>query len=56
MAENLVEYLEKGRLINVIGRLKVGSYEVQQGERKYYAEIIGEQINFLDFKKEESTN
>ncbi|KYH35434.1 single-stranded DNA-binding protein B [Clostridium tepidiprofundi DSM 19306] len=56
IAESLVEHLEKGRLINVIGRLKVGSYEIQEGERKYYAEIIAEQINFLDFKKEEKTN
>lgn len=52
-AENLVEGLNKGRLVHTIGRLKTGRYENQQGEKKYYAEVLAEQINFLDYKKEE---
>lgn len=53
-AENLVSYLDKGRLLNVIGKLTTWSSEDEAGNRKYFSEIVGEQINFLDTKKEEN--
>lgn len=51
-AENLLESLQKGRLINVIGRINTGSYEDIEGNKKYFTEVVSEQINFLDNKKQ----
>ncbi|WP_142415195.1 single-stranded DNA-binding protein [Hathewaya massiliensis] len=52
-AENLVQYLNKGRLISVIGKLRNNNYENKEGEKKYYTEIICEEIKFLEYKKAE---
>lgn len=51
-AENMVELLVKGRLINVIGKLSTGVYENKEGVKRYFAEVKADQINFLDIKKE----
>lgn len=52
-AENLVPYLNKGKLISIIGTLRNYNYEDEKGERKYYTEVIGEEVKFLEFKKAE---
>ena len=57
-SESLVQYLKKGRLINVIGKLKTGNYETEDKRKVYVTEIEAEQINFLDGKldkKQEET-
>jgi single-strand DNA-binding protein len=51
-AESLLESLQKGRLVNVIGRISTGSYEDMEGNKKYFTEVAAEQINFLDNKKQ----
>jgi single-strand DNA-binding protein len=51
-AENCANYLGKGRLVAVDGRLQVRSYEDNQGVRRKAAEVVAENVRFLDRAKE----
>src|SRR5450830_1688923 len=50
-AENCANYLGKGRLVAVDGRLQVRSYEDNQGIRRKAAEVVAENVRFLDRAK-----
>lgn len=50
-AEVIVKYMRKGSLITLSGRLRTGSYEDKDGNRKYIAEVIAEDFKFLENKK-----
>jgi single-strand DNA-binding protein len=55
-AENCANYLGKGRLVAVDGRLQVRSYEDSQGIRRKAAEVVAENVRFLDRAKEAGTS
>lgn len=46
-AENCANYLVKGQLIAVDGRLQIRSYEDNQGIRRKAAEVVAETVKFL---------
>ena len=50
-AEGIVKYVKKGSLITLSGRLRTGSYEDKEGNRKYIAEVVAEDFKFLENKK-----
>ena len=54
-AENCNEYLVKGRLVAVSGRIQTGSYE-KDGERKYTTDVVAERVQFLEWDKSEKKN
>ncbi|MFX4262976.1 single-stranded DNA-binding protein [Pelotomaculum propionicicum] len=54
LAETCASYLGKGRLVAVDGRLQVRSYEDNQGVRRKAAEVVAENVRFLDRAKEGS--
>jgi single-strand DNA-binding protein len=47
------DYLHKGSLVYLEGRLKTDKYEDKGGETKYYTKVIALSIQFLDKKPEE---
>jgi len=47
-AENCANYLGKGRLVGVDGRLQIRSYETQDGQKRKVTEVIAEDVRFLD--------
>lgn len=47
-AEVCANYLNKGRLVAVEGRLQIRSYDDQNGIRRKAAEIVADQVTFLD--------
>lgn len=47
-AENVANYCSKGKLIGVAGRLQIRSYEGKDGVRRTVAEIIADEVQFLD--------
>ena len=53
LAEHCANYIGKGRLVAVDGRLQIRSYEGQDGQRKYITEVVAETVKFLDRPKEE---
>lgn len=48
MAENVANYLKKGRKVHVIGRLQTRNWEAQDGSKKYKTEVIATDVTFLD--------
>lgn len=51
VAENVANYLKKGRRVHVIGRLQTRSWEAQDGSKKYKTEVIANDVTFLDRKE-----
>lgn len=52
LAETCGNYLNKGRLVAVDGRLQIRSYETQDGQKRRVAEVVAEGVRFLDRGKE----
>src|SRR5579875_3096201 len=47
-AELCAQYLHKGRLAAVDGRLQIRSYENREGQKVRVAEVVAETVRFLD--------
>jgi single-strand DNA-binding protein len=52
LGEICQEYLKKGSLIYVEGRLKTDKYE-DKGETKYFTKVVAQTLQFLDKKEKE---
>jgi single-strand DNA-binding protein len=50
LAEICEQYLHKGSLVYVEGRLKTDRYEAKEGETKYYAKVVALSMQMLDRK------
>jgi single-strand DNA-binding protein len=47
-AENCANYLGKGRLVAIDGRLQIRTYETQEGQKRWVTEVVAEDVRFLD--------
>lgn len=54
-AENCAQYLGKGKLAAVDGRLQIRSYDGQDGQRRYITEVIADNVRFLSPKGEQQS-
>lgn len=54
-AENLVKYQRKGNLIGVQGQFRNDKYEIN-GETKYKSYVLGEEVEFMEPKKDMSND
>jgi single stranded DNA-binding protein (ssb) len=54
LAEACAQYLRKGRLVAVEGRLQIRTYENQEGRRVRVAEVVAENVRFLESRRDES--
>ncbi len=48
LAENVANYLSKGRMAAVEGRLQIRTYETKEGQKRKAAEVVADDIRFLD--------
>ncbi len=51
LAETCSNYLQKGRLVAVTGRLQIRSYDDSEGNRRKVAEVVADQVRFLEWTK-----
>ncbi|MGI2327716.1 single-stranded DNA-binding protein [Planococcus sp. YIM B11945] len=51
-AHNVSKYCHKGSLVAVTGRLQSRHYDKEDGTRVYVTEVQGDQIRFLDKRKQ----
>lgn len=51
-AENTANFLKKGSLAGVEGRIQTGSYEGQDGKRVYTTEVVADSVQFLEPKSQ----
>ncbi len=52
LGEICQNYLGKGRLVYIEGRLQTDRYE-QEGETRYFTKVVAQQMQMLDHKPEE---
>ena len=48
-AESVANYVTKGKLISVVGRMETRSYDAKDGSKRYVTEVIAEEVNFLEW-------
>jgi single-strand DNA-binding protein len=52
LAEVIANNLVKGRKVGIEGRLQVRSYDAQDGSKRYVTEVIVDELDFCDSKKQ----
>ena len=50
-AENVSNFLSKGSLVGVEGRIQTGSYE-KDGQRVFTTDVVADSVQFLESKKD----
>ena len=55
-AEHCANHLGKGRLVAVEGRLQIRSYENDEGQRRRVAEVVANNVQFLDWPGNSNNN
>lgn len=55
-AKNVNDYLSKGSLAGVDGRVQSRSYENQEGRRVFVTEVVADSVQFLDSKGSNQQN
>ena len=55
-AENLANWVKKGALIGVTGRIQTRSYKNQQGQRVYVTEVVAESFQLLESRGQQSNS
>lgn len=49
-AENVCNFLNKGSLVSVEGRIQTGSYDDKDGNKRYTTDVLVSRIHFLESK------
>ncbi|QNO15026.1 single-stranded DNA-binding protein [Alkalicella caledoniensis] len=50
-AEHCANYLRKGSLAGIDGRIQTRSYDTPEGQRRFVTEIVADNVRFLDPKQ-----
>ena len=53
-AENISQFFTKGKQICIDGSIRTGSYEAQDGTKRYTTDVIVETFEFVESKKKET--
>ena len=53
-AENVNNYLSKGQLAGVDGRIQTRSYENKEGKRVFVTEVVADSVQFMEPKSQQS--
>jgi single-strand DNA-binding protein len=48
-AEATANYMAKGKLMGVSGRIQTRSYESKDGTKRYITEVVADEVQFLEF-------
>ena len=55
-AENVANYMSKGKLVGVQGRIQTRTYESNEGHRAFIVEVVAEKVQFLEYGKKGQAN
>jgi len=55
-AENTANYMTKGSLMAISGRIQTRSYDGKDGSKRYVTEVVANEVSFLSYKKGEQNN
>jgi single-strand DNA-binding protein len=51
-AENICNFLDKGSLVSVEGRIQTGNYDDKDGNKRYTFEVVADSVQFLESKSQ----
>ena len=51
-AENVCNFLNKGSLVSIEGRLQTGSYDDKDGNKRYTMDVVADSVQFLETKSQ----
>lgn len=49
-AENVCNFLDKGSLVSIEGRLQTGNYTDKDGNKRYSMDVVADSVQFLESK------
>lgn len=49
IAESCANYLNKGKLAGVSGRIQVRSYDAKDGTKRYVTEVVADEVRFIEW-------
>ena len=49
-AENVANFLDKGRLVSIEGRLQTNNYTDKDGNKRYSMDVVADSVQFLESK------
>lgn len=52
-AEFCSKWFQKGKMVAVVGRLQIRSWDDNEGKKRYTTEVVAEECHFADGKKSE---
>ncbi len=55
-AENIAKYCTKGTQVAIDGRIQTGSYDAQDGTKRYTTDIICDNVTFLGSKNDNNSS
>ena len=55
-AENVKNYLKQGSQVAIDGRIQTGSYDAQDGTKRYTTEVVADNVEFLGTKASNETS
>lgn len=55
-AESTAQYMNKGKLMAVSGRIQTRSYEAKDGGKRYVTEVVADEVQFLEWGAKGSSN
>jgi single-strand DNA-binding protein len=55
-AESTANYMSKGKLMGVSGRIQTRSYEAKDGTRRYVTEVVADEVQFLEWGNGTNSN
>lgn len=50
-AEATANYMTKGSMISIAGRIQVRNYDNKEGKKVYVTEVVADEVEFLESKK-----
>lgn len=54
--ETIAQYITKGRQLAIKGNIRTGSYEAQDGTRRYTTDVVVEGFDFIDSNKNNNSS
>ncbi|QXE19989.1 single-stranded DNA-binding protein [Clostridium sp. 001] len=55
-AESAANYLTKGKLAGIAGRIQTRNYEAKDGTKRYVTEVVADEVQFLEWGDKANNN
>lgn len=55
-AESTANYVSKGKLVGVSGRIQTRSYDAKDGTKRYVTEVVTDEVQFLEWSGQQGNS